>query len=160
MPSQIGIMNRVVRNVELSVVKRMPAGKATRLIGITLFAFSGMLAGCKPDPNLEFIQGIWYFNDPHLRDAPGESNMESTWVFHRGSFQHSACCFVKVQESGWYRLIKADDRGITLELFNLEGHVAGMQHSRQDSMEIRLVIDRGADTLKIGAAGPYRRIGR
>lgn len=151
---------RITLNAERVAVRWTLPGKAIRLIGLAAFALGGMLVGCRTDPNLEFIQGIWYYNDPHLRDAPGESNMESTWVFLRGSFQHSVCCFAKVNESGWYRLVEADDRGMTLELFNLEGHVGGIPHSRKDSFVIKLVIDREVDTLKIGTDGPYQRIGR
>jgi hypothetical protein len=127
------------------------------LIGLSVF-----LGGCKGDPNDGFIQGTWYYNDPHLANLSGEQQLESWWTFRRGlvgTFEYYACCFVEVVQSGNYAVLESDEETLVLELFNVRGHASGMSLEPGSTGEVRIKIDRQADTLKIGRDGPFIRKG-
>ena len=40
---------------------------------VLLLCLSIVLVGCKKDPRVEFIQGVWYYKDAHLANIPSES---------------------------------------------------------------------------------------
>jgi hypothetical protein len=125
-------------------------------------ALSVVLGGCKSDPNEEFIQGTWYHNDPHLAGIDGESQLESWWTFRQGlvgTFEYYACCFVETQQAGNYAILKSDEGTLVLELFNVKGHVSRMSISPDTRVEVRIKIDREADTIKIDRTGPFIRTG-
>jgi hypothetical protein len=113
-----------------------------------------MLAvSCHGDPNEMFIQGTWYNNDEHLKQVVGESPLETWWTFDRGVYEVSACCFVKTSETGRYEILKSEGDSLTLELFNRNGEVSDAR------AQIKIVIDREAETLRIQRAGPFERVG-
>jgi hypothetical protein len=110
-----------------------------------------LLSGCS-DANDQFIQGSWFFRDPHLKEVTGETYLEITWTFDRGTFEFYACCFNDEQHlAGRYRIVESNDDHLVLELFNLRG---GEQTGR---LEIGLRIDREQDALTIQGGGPYTR---
>ncbi|MCK4692003.1 MAG: hypothetical protein KAT23_00140 [Anaerolineales bacterium] len=134
------------------------ANKISISAQLILIVLSASLTGCRLDPKIQFIQGVWSHNDPHLSNIPGESHLISQWIFDRGTFQHSACCFVTIYEHGNYSILKIEETKLTLELFNLQGGRQGLIHSKRDTMELTIVIDEDADTLKIGRESPYIRL--
>lgn len=109
-----------------------------------------ILSGCKPDPNVAFIQGIWYYNDPHIQEVVGESFQETTWTFLRGAYQLYSCCFVEQEQRGGYQVIESQGDKIVLELFN-----PGKFNAERTSIQIR--IDRVNDTVTIQGNGPFTR---
>ncbi|MEJ2263506.1 MAG: hypothetical protein P8X95_08670 [Anaerolineales bacterium] len=112
-----------------------------------------LTASCRGDPNEMFIQGTWYNNDEHLKQVVGESPLETWWTFDRGAYELSACCFVKTSETGRYEILKSEGDSLTLGLFNRNGDVSGSR------AQIKIVIDREAETLRIQRAGPFERVG-
>jgi len=110
-----------------------------------------LVSGCS-DANDQFIQGSWFYRDPHLKSVTGETYLEATWTFDRGTFEFYSCCFNdETHLAGRYRIVDSNDDRLVLELFNLRG---GAQSGR---IEIGLKIDREQDTLTIQASGPYTR---
>jgi len=65
---------------------------------------------------------------------------------------------VTIYEHGNYSILKIEETKLTLELFNLQGGRQGLIHSKRDTMELTIVIDEDADTLKIGRESPYIRL--
>ena len=109
------------------------------------------LSGCAMDPNEEFIQGSWYYLDPHLQDIVGESQLEVYWTFDRGRYEYYACCFVKMQQTGRYAVIKSEGDSLYLEFFNPDGD------TRAEPVEIKIVINREEGTLNIPGSGELTR---
>ena len=110
------------------------------------------LAGCRSDPNEPFIQGYWRYSDPHLGAQVSEKGQVTTWIFDEGGFRTDACCFFEQHLSGRYRIVKSEGDALILELYALDGNL------KSDRLQIQVIIDREADTLKIQRAGPYQRL--
>jgi hypothetical protein len=123
------------------------------MVGFAWVGLMVLLAGCASDPNDQFIQGSWYFNDPHLNRIAGESALETTWTFDRGAYQVYACCFVRSTHFGRYTILESQADTLVLELFNQDGSI------KSERTSIKLVIDRENQTLKIQGGGPFTRIG-
>lgn len=117
-----------------------------------------ILAGCKPDPRVEFIQGTWYSLNAHLANIPAESAQETTWVFDHGYVEISACCFVETYFSGSYSIADKKEDEVTLDLFNLQGQNGGMNLTRKDTLTLVIRINEIDDTIKINGDGPYTRV--
>jgi hypothetical protein len=117
-----------------------------------------LLTGCSKDPNERFIQGLWYFKDPHLANIPAESAQETQWLFENGLFEAVSCCFSKFNLQGNYRILESEEDILTLELYNLAGDQQGVSVSRQDTTQFRIVLDRENDALTISRAGPFNRL--
>lgn len=111
------------------------------------------LAGCRPDPNVQFIQGSWYFNDPHLNSVAGESQLETVWTFDRGTYSVYSCCFARSQESGWYEVIESEGDKLVIELSNRNGD------TNAERFSVAIEIDHAADTIEIQGNGPFTRTG-
>jgi hypothetical protein len=111
-----------------------------------------MLAGCRGDPNDQFIQGTWYFRDPHFNDKPGESQQETWWAFDRGTYEFSSCCFVESEEYGRYEIIQSEGDELVLELFHRDGRF------NSERTQISITIDREEDGLKIQRGGLFERV--
>jgi len=110
-----------------------------------------LIAGCS-DPNDQFIQGAWYYKDPHLASVDGESQLEINWRFDRGTFEYYACCFSgELHQKGRYRILESEDEVISLELFNIQGGLT------RGPVEVRITVDKEADTVSIQGAGPFSR---
>jgi len=114
--------------------------------------------GCKKDPRVEFIQGAWYYKDAHLANVPGESAQLTDWVFNNYYFTMNTCCFVEANYSGYYSISDREENELTLELFNLEGHMGGMAIHKDDTLSIVIKIDPENDTITISGDGPYTRV--
>jgi hypothetical protein len=123
-----------------------------------LIFLGAALAGCKPDANEEFIQGVWFYNDEHLQNLPAESHLTDQWLFDRGTFQRATCCFVTADYSGNYRLLESEQDHLQLELYNLRGDIGNASLSRQDLLVITLTIQADEDSLQIDRASPYHRL--
>lgn len=119
---------------------------------LLLFIATG-LTGCRPDPNVQFIQGSWYYLDPHLQSVAGESQLETVWAFDRGTYTTYSCCFVKSQANGWYQLIESEADALVIELSNRDGD------PNTERYLVRIEIDREADTIEIQGTGPFERTG-
>jgi len=126
--------------------------KVRLVVGLAWVWLTVLAAGCAGDPNEGFIQGSWYFNDPHLRQVVGESALETTWTFDRGVYQVYSCCFVRFSQSGRYAILESQGDTLVLELFNRDGDISSERTS------IKLLIDRENQTLKIQIGGPFTRI--
>ena len=110
------------------------------------------LAACTPDPNEVFIQGNWYYNDPHIMTVDGESFNETFWAFENGTYETTTCCFTRFQQYGRYDILESEGDTMTLVLFNIDGRL------NSDRVPIKVLIDREADTIKIARLGPLTRI--
>lgn len=129
-----------------------------RWIVLCLIILVILLSGCKSDPNEEFIQGIWYYNDEHLSNIPAESHQSDTWLFENRFFQNASCCFVKSNLNGSYRIQESEKNSIKLELYNIDGDQGGNPISRQTTILITIEINQENDTIKINRTEPYFRI--
>jgi hypothetical protein len=118
-------------------------------LGIGLL--SSLLGACTPDPNDLFIQGNWYFNDPHLLSVVGETYSETFWNFDRGTYETYACCFVKFQQFGRYDILESEGNKLILEMFNTNGKF------NSERFQIGIRIDRQEGTITIGPTGPFTR---
>lgn len=120
------------------------------LLGVPILIV--LLAACSPDQNDTFIQGSWYFNDPHIREQVGESYEETIWTFDRGAYETYSCCFLKFQQYGRYDIVESEGDRIVLELFNIDGKL------NSERVQILITIDRQADTIHLLRAGPFTRM--
>ena len=136
----------------------MRSRKIQFVLLILLTIFSLTLTGCKKDPRVTFIQGIWYYKDAHLANIPGESAQVTNWEFDNGFFAIYTCCFVKANYSGYYSVMERDDNKLVLEMFNLKGQAGGLVFHKGDTLGAVLKIDEEADTLLINGDGPYTRV--
>jgi hypothetical protein len=123
---------------------------------MTLFSLT--LAGCKKDPRVTFIQGIWYYKDAHLANFPGESAQVTNWEFDNGYFSIYTCCFYKASYSGYFSVVERAENKLTLEMFNLKGQAGDLIFHQDDTINAVLEIDTQADTLLINGDGPYARV--
>lgn len=117
-----------------------------------MIVLASFLGACTPNQNESFIQGSWYFNDPHLLQVVGESYLETFWTFDRGTYETYSCCFVKFQQYGRYDITESEGDTITLELFNINGKF------NSERVTIGIRIDREADTIRLVRAGPFTRM--
>ncbi len=124
--------------------------------GIILFAL--LMAGCSNDPNLQIIQGSWFYEDPHLKVVEGQPHWIERWIFDRGSFANSGCCFGEVNITGSYRILESDENLLLLELYNMQGTQGTMVIDRDTVTTMQVKIDPETDTLIIGRTGPYSRV--
>jgi hypothetical protein len=134
----------------------MPCRYRTPLLLCLLLAGLS-LAACRADPNEAYIEGIWSYEDPHLKTVVGEPHQTDTWLFERGKFQNSACCFGKAYLSGDYRVLESEENRIVLELFNIDGQQGSMPVPPDARLTIELELHPADDTLDIGPSGPYLR---
>jgi len=126
--------------------------KVRLVVGLAWVGLTVLAAGCAGDPNDGFIQGSWYFNDPHLKQVVGESALETTWTFDRGAYQVYSCCFVRSSQSGRYAILESQGHTLVLELFNRDGDFTSERTS------LKLLIDREDQTLQIQRTGPFTRM--
>jgi len=119
---------------------------------LVLVSIASLVLGCS-DANDQFIQGTWFYRDPHLESVSGETYLETVWTFDRGSFEFYTCCFAgEMHQTGRYRILDSKENILTIELFNIKGSGTGGRG------KMRLVIDREADTLVIQRGGPHTRV--
>ncbi|GAB4580365.1 MAG: hypothetical protein Fur0022_31050 [Anaerolineales bacterium] len=111
------------------------------------------VTGCTPDPNHEFIEGQWIFDDPHLQDVIGQSFLEHVWVFHEGNFSYEVCCLHEIYMRGYYDIVESGDGYVIMDLYNIEANEAIYETEQQ----IRITLDHVADTIIISHSGPYTR---
>ena len=124
----------------------------TSLLFVLLLITAGItLSGCTLDPNEEFIQGSWYYLDPHLEQMTSEPQLEVFWTFDRGAYEYYACCFVKMQQTGRYSFSKSEGDSRYIELFNQNGN------TRAEAVEIKIVVNREQGTIKIPGSGEFTR---
>ena len=131
---------------------------AIAILWMSMIMLVLVTTGCKKDPRVEFIQGAWYYKDAHLANLPGESAQLTDWVFNNYYFTMNTCCFVEANYSGYYSISDREENELTLELFNLEGHMGGMAIHKDDTLSIVIKIDPENDTITISGDGPYTRV--
>ena len=129
------------------------------LLGSILILLALVLSGCKKDPRVTFIQGIWFYKDEHLKNFPGESAQVTNWEFDNGYFSMYSCCFTEVDFSGYYSVADREENQLTLDLFNLNGQRGSTPYRKTDTMSIIIKIDPEADTIMVNCDGPYNRLG-
>jgi hypothetical protein len=122
-----------------------------RTATLLLLAAAAWLGGCRMDANETFIQGSWYFSDPHLQQVISESQLEVFWSFDRGTFEQYACCFAKQQMWGRYQILQSEGDTMILELFNINGDL------NSEPIDVRVTLDRQQNTIKIQRQGPFTR---
>ncbi len=128
--------------------------KIKTLLPLLSLLLAIILAGCKLNPNDEFIQGTWVNHSEHFQNLTGEQHLTSTWAFSGGMFTFSACCFnIDTHQTGRYRILESEEDKLLLELFNVRGDEFSF------SGELLIKINREDDTLSIAGASPYARIG-
>jgi hypothetical protein len=106
------------------------------------------LPGCAMDSNEEFIQGTWLFDHTVSRLTIGHQPWydQSYWTFKNGTYTHYAIGNHQNEESGRYEVAKSEENVIILRLL------------KSDFGELRIVIDKQANTLKIQGDSPYIRV--
>jgi hypothetical protein len=144
------------RKLEHSFDAKRGGRKNFTLFGLILLT-SLLLIGCKKDPKLSFIQGMWFYKDAHLANLPGESAQETTWQFDHGYFSVDTCCFVKAYYSGYYSVSERKENELILNLFNLQGQVGDIVLRRDDTMSATITIDQEQNAIYIDHAGPYSK---
>ena len=104
---------------------------------------ASLLAGCV-DENAQYIQGNW---------ANGNVHFYSEWVFDRGTYIQRSTITTSdtAHQSGSYRILDSKDDLLVLELYNKTGGDVF-----EDPSELAIVIDREADSLRIGRITYYR----
>ncbi len=127
------------------------------LLAVVLSTLTGFVTGCM-DPNLQFIEGTWHYDDEHLKQVAAEQHLEITWSFHRGRFAMTSCCFGEAEMTGNYRILKSEGDKIVLELYNQQGHEGGHVITDAHSFQMNVALDRETGTLRIGRFGPYERV--
>lgn len=127
----------------------VPRGGSGILLALALAL---TLVGCQPDPNDAFIQGDWYYWDAHLGQIMSEQDLEIWWTFIGGKYSYRACCFSEAQEDGNYRITQSEGDTLILELFNRRGQIGGINIPRDEIGELKIVINRTDDTIKINRA--------
>jgi hypothetical protein len=118
---------------------------------LLMISIGSILSGCRMDPNEEFIQGSWYYLDPHLEQMTSEAQLEVFWTFDRGAYEYYACCFVKQHQTGRYAVIRSEGDDLYVELFNPNGN------TRTEAVEFNIVVNREAGTIKIPGSGEFTR---
>jgi hypothetical protein len=124
----------------------------TGLYAVALISLIAVvLSGCT-DVNDQFIQGTWYYNDPHLNSIAAEQQQETIWSFDRGTFEQYSCCFSgEHYMKGQYRILDSKEDSLSLELFNIKGGAT------QEPVTIKIVIEREADSLSIQHVAGFTR---
>ena len=101
-----------------------------------------LLTGCTPDPNDQFIQGVWEIATP---DAHNE--------FFQWNFDHGR--FSRKQEidrnnplltEGYYRVLESNDDTLILELSDLSGSRISYENN---PITLKIEIDRHNESLTI-----------
>ncbi|MFZ2098746.1 MAG: hypothetical protein WAV05_19100 [Anaerolineales bacterium] len=132
--------------------------KTLKLLFVLMILLSLTLAGCKKDPRVTFIQGLWYYKDAHLANIPGESAQVTNWEFDNGYFSIYTCCFYKANYSGYYSVVERTENKLTLEMYDLKGQTGDLIFHQDDIINTVLKIDAETDTLLINGDGPYTRV--
>ena len=122
-----------------------------KLLFIAVF-LAAALSACTADENEAFIQGSWYYDDPHIKKQIGESYSETFWTFERGTYETYTCCFVQFEQFGRYNILESDGDKLVLELFNIDGKF------NSERVPIAISIDRQGDTIRMARAGPFTRL--
>ncbi|HSQ16898.1 MAG TPA: hypothetical protein VLM83_04300 [Anaerolineales bacterium] len=125
---------------------------------LLILLLSLLLTGCKMDPNETFVQGQWYDNNDHLSNLAGESRQESFWYFDNKTFEVYGCCFVPMEFSGNYRILKSEGDTLQLELYQLQGQNSSMLYHSDDVLTITITINRQTDTIQFGGGDPFTRV--
>jgi hypothetical protein len=136
----------------------LPVNHRFRIL-LILVLVALLLAGCKSDPNEEFIQGQWYDNDDHLSNLAGESRQETSWYFEDKTFEVYGCCFAPMDFSGYYRVVESEGDTLQLELYRLNGQNGNMLFKDTDVIPVEININREADTIQFGSGDEYIRVG-
>ena len=132
---------------------QLPPKKTPSIIyflGFVLLAI--FLTACTPDENEAFIQGRWYYNDPHLLSVVGESFQETYWTFDRGTYQTHSCCFARFEQSGRYNILDSEGDTLTLEFFNINGKL------NSERYQVAVKINQETGTISVQGSGPFERI--
>jgi hypothetical protein len=124
--------------------------KTVRFLALIFLAFlaATLLAGCV-DENVRYIQGNW---------ANGDVHFYSEWVFDRGSYIQRSTITTggnSLLQSGSYRISESKDNLLVLELYDKTGG-----DIFDDPSEVAIVINREADSLRIGRITYYRVVNR
>lgn len=116
------------------------------------------LAGCQTDPNVAYIQGIWSYEDLHLKPIVGEEHLIMRWIFDRGTFANEACCFGgETSMYGSYRVLDSGENSVTLELYEIQGF-QGPNPIPNDTVTSMKITFQDDGTITIGRTSGYIRI--
>jgi hypothetical protein len=127
--------------------------KRYQIVGLIVGMLLCVVSGCQPDPIKEFIQDTWYYNSLHLQGIAAEQHLEVFWTFAGDEYETESCCFNgKTYERGNYQVLSRDANTCIVELYNREGHIAGISLDKGSTYQVQIFIDEANDTLKIGRA--------
>jgi hypothetical protein len=135
-----------------NMMQRIYYEKSRLIYLLATLILVSFLAGCISDENEAFIQGTWFYNDPHIQEQVGESFSETTWIFDGGNYEVYTCCFVESHQYGRYTILESDEDSLLLELFNTNGKF------NSERFQVNVLIDRESDTIRVLRAGPFTRI--
>jgi hypothetical protein len=96
------------------------------------------------------IQGAWSYSEPAIGGVSRQSAVHTEWTFDKGVFAAHSCCAFRPGFSGRYRVTEAEGDRLLLRLFDISGDAEG-------SLELRVIVDAGSDTLTIEGVGPFVR---
>jgi hypothetical protein len=116
-----------------------------------------VISACQQAPSVAYIQGVWSYEDLHLKPISGEMHYIENWVIDRGSFSIQGCCFTDVDLTGSYRILDADDDSVTLELYGMRGS-QGSQVVSTDAVTTVLIRINPDGTIDIGRNKGFIRI--
>lgn len=116
-----------------------------------------LLSACQQAASVEYIQGVWNYEDLHLKPIPGESEYIESWVIDNGAFAIQGCCFVETNLTGSYRILEADETTVTLELYDMRGNQGSQPISSGAVSKVTIRINEDG-TIDIGRNRGYIRI--
>ena len=97
-------------------------------------------------PLEKFIQGTWRATGT---DPSGRHAWFQEWTFTDGKFKETG--YPPLEQSGSYRVLKAERNKLTLELYDQDGTFG------TENRQLEIVINKRRATLRIGTVGPFRR---
>lgn len=116
-----------------------PTRTFSPLLLLTLAILPFLLTACTPDPNEEYLQGIWEFANEAGEERSGKAHLFYRWQFSDGTFyvEQEIAMGKPLVSEGRYRILESDAENIVLELFAVQGNFI-----LSDPYELRVEIDR------------------
>lgn len=119
--------------------------RTTLLFTFSLFLLF-TLPACKPDPNEEYLQGIWEFANEAGDERSGRVHLFFRWEFSGGIFyvQQEITMGKPLTSQGHYRILESDEDLIVLELYDIQGN-----YIQSEPFELRIELDKENATARI-----------
>lgn len=115
------------------------------LFFISLISFSSAPARYQADADEKLIQGIW-----RLEGSNNGHSWFLEWKFEQGKFSLKG--YPPLYQEGSYKIVKADDKKLTIELYDQKGNFG------TEKSQIEIVVHKEKDKLKIKGQEPFSRV--